>query len=466
MLRLMDSPNDPSPPPPPSATAQSPGDIELSLHDPYAALRIPDYLRYFVGNACSLLGTQMVSYTVGFDLYERTHSTRVLGLVGLAQIIPIVLLTLPAGHIADRFNRKHVVQIATFIQIVLFITAGFSARFASMLPFAHAASGWSKDPHVPILLALLVCNGGCRAVNQPAKASLLPMLVPSQLLSNAITWNSSLFELTNVAGPTIAGFIIAFMGEDPARSWGYSTVYWTYAILQIIQFINLQRVRLVNPAARRDPPTLKSILAGVRFVMADKIVLSVITLDLFAVLLGGATALLPAVADKILHIGAFRLGILRAAPSLGAITTALLVAHRPPMQHAGRNLLWAVTSFGTAIVVFGLSHNFWLSVAALIATGAFDNISVIVRASLVQLRTPDSMRGRVNAVNSVFIATSNELGAFESGYTASLAQDLWGPVAGLSIAIVFGGVGTILVVLGVLALWPQIGAVKKLEARE
>ncbi len=438
----------------------------MALHDPYAALRLPDYRRYFLGNACSLLGTQMVSYTVGFELYQRTNSTLALGLVGLAQIIPIILLTLPGGHIADRFNRKNIVLVATAIQTVLFTIAGFSSRYARLLPFTHAGPAWwTHDPHVPILYGLLVCNGACRAINQPAKASLLPMLVPAALLPNAITWNSSLFELSNVAGPTIAGFMIAAMGEDPFISWGYTVVYWTYAVCQIIQWINILRIELVNPARRREPPTLETLLAGVRFVFADKVILGIITLDLFAVLLGGATALLPAVAAVILHVGAFPLGVLRAAPSLGAITMAMMVAHRPPMGRAGRNLLLAVIAFGAATIIFGLSHNFWISIIALVATGAADNISVIVRSSLVQLRTPDSMRGRVNAVNSVFIASSNEMGAFESGITANLAQKIWGASLGLSLAIAFGGVGTILVVFAVMGLWPQVVNVRKLEAK-
>jgi MFS family permease len=465
----------PPPPPPPPADAEPPAaPAPLAQtpptpppagepHDPYVALRYPNYRRYFVGNACSLIGTQMTTYTVGYELYKRSNSALVLGMVGLVQVIPIILLALPAGHLVDRRNRKTLVLAATFVQILLLTLMGFSSRFANRLLPASAETGLFADPHVPILLFLLLINGMCRAIGQPAKQSLLPMLVPSAHFPSAVTWNSGLFETSNVLGPMTGGFAVAaLLGPNPHDTWAYAIIYWVNAALQLVQWVNILRIKLEHTPRPREPMTLDSMLAGVRFVYANKIILGAITLDMFAVLLGGATALLPVFADQVLKVGPIGLAWLRAAPSIGALSMAMILAHMPPMERAGRNLLWAVAGFGGAIILFGLSRVFWLSMVALVLTGVFDNISVVVRHTLVQLMTPDDMRGRVNAVNSVFISSSNELGEFESGTTAHLATTFLGPLWGPMTAVAAGGTGTILVVIVVALAWPQVAAVGRL----
>lgn len=463
-----------------TADSTLPGAPPPAPHDPYAALRIANFRRYFVGNAFSLFGMQMAAVAIGWELYAQTNSKLALGLVGLVQVVPIIAFALPAGHVVDRVNRKLLIIVLTLLLITTNIVMGFSSLhsqeaapggvFAAINHLLSATANLFGETrshfastHVPVMFLLLLFNGVVRSFNQPAKQSLMPMLVPAAQFPNAVTWNSSLFEISNVAGPTIAGFAIAaFLLRDASSRWAYAAIYFANAFGQIVQLVNFATIRLTARAASREPLTLRSLFAGVRFVWGDKIVLGVITLDMFAVLLGGATALLPAFARDILQVGPVGLGCLRAAPSLGAVTMALLLAHLPPMKQAGRNLMLAVTGFGVATILFGLSSYLWLSLAALFIAGVCDNISVVVRHTLVQLRTPDQMRGRVNAVNSVFISSSNELGAFESGVTAALAGNVLGPVLGPMIAVAAGGVGTILVVTGVAAFWPQVRRVGRL----
>jgi MFS family permease len=466
--------NDPMLPSQSPEPPQLPVKPDTEKHDPYAALRLPNYRRYFIGNAFSVVGTQMAGATIAWELYELTRSKMVLGLVGLVQIIPIVALALPAGHIIDRTNRKKLILLMTGIVTLMFAAMGFSSRFAEMMPgqnlvaSVNGALRWlSQDvfgegkvsfthPHVPILLSLLFLSGMLRAVNQPAKQSIMPMLVPPKHFPNAVTWNSSLFEITNMIGPATAGLLIWFFhrqNTDVQSNWGCAWIYWLNALFQLVQLINFSMIELRPSQRSREPLTLKSLLAGVHFVTSNKIVFGAITLDLFAVLLGGATALLPVFAEM-LGVGALGFGLMRAAPSVGALAMALILAHRPPMEHAGRNLLWSVIGFGIATIVFGLSRNFVISLIALMFTGVFDNMSVVVRHTLVQLLTPDSLRGRVNAVNSVFISCSNELGAARAGTTAAML----GPMT----AVAGGGLGTILVVVLVAMLFPQVRRVKRL----
>ena len=458
--------------PPPDAPPPRP-------HDPYSSLRNVNYRRYFIGNACSTFGVQMAGLAVAWELYATTSSKVALGMVGFVQIVPIVSFALIGGHIVDRFNRRNLILVATFLLMISYLLLGISSRYASALPaggllgslnsaiaaFASLLgdrSGHFNNPHVPILLFLLFFNGCVRAVNQPAKYSIVPMLVPPDQLANAVTWNSSLFETCNMVGPAIAGFVLAMLLGPVPSPWAYSCIYWFNSLCQLIQFINVARIHVDHPERSRAPMSIKSLLAGVHFVYHNKIILSTITLDLFAVLLGGATALLPVFAKDILHVGPLGAGILRAAPSVGAIVMSVAVAHAPPMKNAGRNMLVSVAGFGAATIIFGLSKNFALSLVALILTGAFDAISVVVRHSLVQILTPDDMRGRVSAVNSVFISTSNELGEFESGLTAQWGQNLFGAIMGPMVAVAAGGVGTILVVGVVALLWPQVRHVKEL----
>ncbi|MBY0397915.1 MAG: MFS transporter, partial [Thermoleophilia bacterium] len=332
----------------------------------------------------------------------------------------------PAGHLADRHSRKRQMMLAHGLLVVA--SLGLTALSATRGP-------------VGLTFVFLVLAGIGQAVNMPARWAILPQIVPRELIARAVTWNSSSWQVANVVGPSLGGLVIALTGG--------ATAAYVLDAACCLAFIGLVAPIRVRPTVRdAEPVTLRSLLAGLRFVFGTELILATITLDLFAVLLGGATALLPVFAKDILHVGPTGLGWLRAAPSMGAFLMALALAHRPPMRRAGRALVWAVLGFGVATIVFGLSTNVYLSFAMLFLTGAFDNISVVVRATLLQVLTPDSMRGRVSAVNAIFIGSSNQLGEFESGVVA----DLLGAVA----SVVIGGIGTIVVVLLVAVGWPSV----------
>jgi MFS family permease len=338
--------------------------------------------------------------------------------VGFVQVAPFLLFALFAGHFADQFDRR---RILIFTQI-LFLLA------STLLVFGFRS--------VALIYGCLFLTATARAFQWPARLGVLPLLVPAETLSNAITWNSSAGELASVSGPAVAGILLAVVGSR--------TVYVAQVICGILTlgcYLALHYRSTPNPSP--EPRNWKTLLEGVRFVWANKLILPAITLDLFGVLFGGATALLPIYAVDILHVGAVGFGWLRAAPSLGAVTMAITTAHLPRRTAAGRTLLFAVAGFGAATVVFGLSKSFVLSLVMLLLIGAFDNISVVLRNSLVQMQTPDRLRGRVLAVNSIFINCSNQFGAVESGWTAA-----WlGPVA----SVAGGGIATILIVAGVAA---------------
>lgn len=399
---------------------------EAAAHDSYAALRLVGFRRYLIGNVVSILGMQMQTVAVGWEIYEKTHSTLMLGYVGLVQFLPLVLLALPAGHIADNFKRKNIVMSAVGVM--------------ALCSLGIALNSFSGGP-VWVMYACLFVNGVARAFQGPAKSSLLPQIVPRAIFSNAVSWNSGSFELATMSGPAIGGALIAFFG-------GAAAVYAVNAACSIIFLGLLAGIVVQAQAGGREPLTFSSLVAGFNFVRRTEVVLGAMTLDMFAVLLGGATMLLPVYAKDILHVGPSGLGWLRAAPSIGAFTTALALAHRPPMAKAGRALLLAVAGFGVATIAFGLSTNFWLSLVMLLLTGLFDSVSVVIRHTLVQVLTPDEMRGRVSAINGLFIGTSNELGGFESGLVAGF----FGPV----VSVVAGGAGTLVVVAAVALAWPRL----------
>jgi sugar phosphate permease len=289
------------------------------------------------------------------------------------------------------------------------------------------------------MYGLLFIGATFQALGWPARSALLVHTVPTRHFGNAMTWASSGFQVSSVAGPALGGLILI------------KTVPGAYVVdasLQLCFAACLLMVSIMPTGRSTEPTNIRTVLAGVRFVLDTPIILAIITLDLFAVLLGGATYLLPAFADSILHVGSVGFGWLRSAPAIGAFAMALVIAHRPPMKRAGVSLLWAVTGFGVATIVFGLSKNYWLSLIMLGLTGVFDNVSVVVRHTLVQLMTPDEMRGRVSAVNNIFVGASNELGGFESGLTAALLN----PVK----SVVLGGFGTLAVVAAVFFKWPQV----------
>lgn len=390
---------------------------------PYAALAIPDFRRFLGGNLLALFGSQMQSVAISWEIFQRTGEPLDMGYVGLAQVAPVLLLSIPAGQLIDRWDRRRVIMAA--LVVLILCSLALAAVSYWTLPI-----GW--------IYACLVLNGAARAFQQPAKSALLPSLVPPERFTHAVTWSTSGFQLATIVGPGIGGLIYALLRE----------AYWVYlldAALCLVFVVMLLRIA-PRPAAHREPISWRSLLGGIEFVWKTKLILGALTLDMFAVLLGGAVALLPFYAD-IMQLGPDGLGWLRAAPGVGALCTSFVLAHLPPIRRAGPTLLWSIAGFGAATIVFGLSRNFWLAWSMLFLTGALDMISVIIRHTLVQTSTPDAMRGRVSAVNSVFINISNELGSFESGAVAQWFVRPTDPAFGPTVSVVSGGVGTILVVL-------------------
>lgn len=404
------------------------------MHLSTAALRERDFRLLLVGNVVSTMGLQMQTTAVGWELYERTHSAYALGFVGLVSVLPLLFLVLPAGHVVDAHDRRWVLMVSQAIYVV------------SSLGLALVS--WRQGPLIALYGCVLL-NGVARTFQAPARNALLPSLVPTLTLANAVTWNSGGWQLAAVLGPAAGGALIAAEG-------GAVGVYLCAAAGSVV-FLGLAwaiRYRMTGRA--NQALTLSAAVAGIRFVARTQLILATITLDLFAVLLGGATTLLPIYAKDILHVGPAGLGWLNAADSFGAVLMATALAARPPMRRAGRTLLWAVAGFGVSTIVFGLSRSYPLSLAMLAALGAFDMISVVVRSTLVPLLTPDEMRGRVGAVTNLFIGTSNQLGGFESGVVAGA----FGPVA----SVVAGGIGTLLVVGAVAWRWPGVRRLGPLES--
>ena len=377
----------------------------------YAAFRSPDYRFLLAGTFLSTLGLQMLSVAVSWDLYLATKSSVVLGNVGFVQVAPFLIFALSAGHLADRYDRR---RIMIFTQLPLLAASAILAI---------------APPTVAVIYTCLFLVSLARAFQGPARSAILPHVVGASELSNAIAWNASFFEIASISGPALAGLLLATSGSR--------SVYILQAALAAATLVSFLQIRH-RGSLSTDSPDPGRLLDGLRFVWRDPIILPSISLDLFAVLFGGATALLPIFAVEILHTGATGLGWLRAAPSIGAVSMAFVLAHSPKLHRAGRALLWSVAAYGAATIAFGLSRSLALSFAALVLTGAFDNISVVLRHSVVQTHTPDRVRGRVLAVNNIFISCSNQLGAVESGWTAA-----W---FGAVPSVVAGGVATIAIV--------------------
>ncbi len=407
----------------------------VARRDPYAALRFRDFRLLITGRFIAQIGEMMVSVAIGWELYERTGDALALGLVGLVQVIPVILLSLPGGYVADRYNRKWVTLIS---QIVLIIGS-----------LVLAVLSLTRGDLIFIYITLAVI-GAARAFNNPAESALTPQCVPQEHYYNAATWNSSVWQMSSILGPAVGGLIIGFTGSS-------TPVYLANAAAGsvLVVALLLLRVKLENYESTIEPP-MQALRQGWRFVRGTQVILAAISLDMFAVLFGGATFLLPVFAKDILMVDAAGLGIMRAAPSIGALCMALVISRRPPFAHAGWTMLIAVAGFGVVTILFGVSTSFWFSVLMLIAMGALDNISVVIRHTLVMIHTPDAMRGRVGAVNTVFIGTSNELGGFESGIAAAIL----GPVG----AVVFGGIGTLAVVGIIARLSPRLRRMKTLAA--
>lgn len=406
-------------------------------HDPYIALRHPDFRWYILSLFTVTLGSQLQAVVVGWQVYTITHDPLSLGLMGLAEALPFIALALPAGYVADRWNRKTVCVIA--LAVLAACSIALLALSATPELFRRVGVG-------PIY-AVIFASGIARSFLQPTRQALGAELISRDIYENAIAWRSSCWQTAAVIGPAIGGLLYGFAGALASYS-----VDVVLMILALIGFLLLR----YEPGERSisDASVFTVLVSGLRFVWGQPLILSALSLDLFSVFLGGAEALLPVFASEILFVGPQGLGILRAAPAIGAVSMGLYRAHRPPIQRAGRSLLIAVAIFALAIIGFGLSKSFFLSVVLLAVSGMADNVSVVIRSTLLQMLTPPDMLGRVSAVNSVFVGSSNELGAFESGVAARLL--------GTVNAVVLGGVAALAVVGITAKLVPKLRALERI----
>ncbi|KRF01928.1 MFS transporter [Frateuria sp. Soil773] len=391
------------------------------------------FVQFWFARTASGFGFQMLSVAVGWQIYAITGRALDLGLIGLVQFVPSVLLALPAGHVADQFERRRIVLLG---QVIEWIAIALLAAL-TLLGGIHEAG----------ILLLVFAIGVAKAFEFPALQSMLPALVPPRILPRAMAVNASAGQAAMIMGPAIGGFLYVA---------GPGVVYAVCGALYLVSVALMARLRYEQAPPKREPATLKTLFAGVHFIRARKDVLGVISLDLFAVLLGGATALLPIFAKDVLHTGPWGLGLLRAAPAVGALLMSLWLARHNMERRVGAIMFASVAGFGVATLVFAFSTVLWLSLAALFALGAFDMVSMVIRGALVQLDTPDDMRGRVSAVNAIFINTSNQLGEFESGLLAA-----WLGAVG---ATAVGGIGTLVVVGLWMAMFPTLRRRQRLHA--
>jgi MFS family permease len=402
-----------------------------------------DFRLYQVARLMVILGAEAQSVAVAWQVYAITHSAFKLGLTGLTLFAPGIVFILAAGHVADRYDRRTIILLCYGLQAVCTV---------ALLDFAlHGiARVW------PIYAVLLGIGMG-RAFSGPAASALLPSLVPAEHFVNAVTWGSIVFQIANIAGPTVGGFLFILKLTGALRPWAGAGVVYAFTLVMLIAFLVLVGAMRTKPVRTvKNAFTLETMLAGFKYVWAAKLLLGSISLDLFAVLLGGATALLPIYATDILHAGPRGLGLLRAMPALGALAVSLTMTVRPIRHNAGKKMLICVAIFGAATVVFGLSRTMWISLVALVIVGASDMVSVVIRGSILQLGTPPDMRGRVSAVNWLFIGASNEFGEFESGTTAKW----WGAVT----SVVVGGIGSLVVTALASVFFPKLRRADALTA--
>lgn len=395
-------------------------------------LRNKSFILICLARVFTTLAAQMLAVIVGWQIYALTKSSFYLGLVGLVQFLPMVLLTLMVGHVADRYNRRLILTICEFIE-----GAGVLALAAG------SYFGWLNKESILLIMFLF---GIVHAFEGPTVQALMPNLVPIELFSRATAWATSLTQTAIIIGPALGGILYIF---------GPATVYLVISVLFLVSSLFAFQLQVKGASFKRNEVNMRSIFAGISFIRSKPELLGAISLDLFAVLLGGSTALLPIYAQDIFHIGPIGLGILRAAPAVGALLMSAFLARHPLRQRVGKIMFMAVIVFGIATLVFAVSTSIVFSVVALIVMGASDVISVVIRSSLVQLRTPDEMRGRVSAVNMLFVGTSNQLGEFESGVTAS-----W---FGTIPSVLIGGLGTIVVAVIWMRLFPKLLQVNNLE---
>ncbi len=411
-------------------------DYNLNNNDAYAALRIRDFKWFVTARFMLTFAIQMQSLIVGWQIYELTHDALSLGLIGLAEAFPFFSISLFGGHVADTISRKKIILISNFIYTF--------CALALLLISTKYHSIFLKDGAEPIYIIIFV-TGIARGFMSPAQSAFAAQLVPRELFGNASTWNSLIWQTAAVTGPAVGGLIYGFMGVGSA--------YETVLVMSIMGFIFYTQVnKKPIPEKKIKESIWESLSNGLKFVSHNQIILSAISLDMFAVFFGGAVAVLPIFADQVLHIGAKGLGFLRAAPAVGAILMSIIQAYWPFFKRAGNNLLFCVFGFGIAMIVFALSKNFYLSLFILFLSGMFDNVSVVIRNTIIQLFTPDEMRGRVASVNGIFVSSSNELGSFESGVAAKFL--------GLVPSVILGGSMTLIVVAAVRSFAPKLRELK------
>jgi MFS family permease len=397
-----------------------------------AAFQFSGFRLYQIARFCIVFCTEMQSVAVGWQVYEITKRPLDLGLTGLVQFLPGVFLFLLAGHTADRFDRR---------KLLTFCYGGYALSSALLLAVTLRFESLHRAETVSPIFAILFLVGVVRSFSMPASRALLPQLVPEEQFQSAVAWNSGIFQSATILGPALGGVLYAF-------TRGPALVYGVALAAGIVSVLTTLKIQTQNRPRQREPFALKTVFAGFQYIWTHKLVLGSISLDLFAVLLGGAVALLPVYAKEILRTGPWGLGLLRSAPGIGAGVMALLIAYKPIRRRAGATMLWCVGGFGIFTMVFGFSKSLPLSLISLFFVGAADMVSVVVRGVLIQIETPDQMRGRVNAVDMIFIGASNELGEFESGLAAQ-----W---LGAIPAVVLGGVGTILVTVLWAWLFPEL----------
>ena len=401
-------------------------------NEAYAVWRISMFRRFITGRFFLTFAIQMQSVIVGWQVYDLTHDPFSLGLIGLSEAIPFLAVALFAGHFADIINRKLIISVTATVYVVC---AVFLLYMRFVRPSLYLTAGV-----LPLYITIAV-TGLARAFFYPAQSAYMAQIVPRNLYANSSTWNSTIWHIAAVSGPAAGGLVYGFAGIHAA----FICVVF-FSALSLLFFYTVKSVPL--PERTAGERILTSLSTGIRFVFGNQVLLGALALDMFGVLFGGAVALLPVFASEVLHTGPQGLGFLRAAPAFGAVFMAMILAYYPPVHRSGKKLLWAVGGFGACIIFFAISRNFYLSLALLALSGMFDNVSVIIRGTILQMYTPDEMRGRVASVNSLFVGSSNELGSFESGLAAR--------IMGLIPSVIFGGGMTVMIVLATAGLAPKL----------
>ena len=417
---------------------------EVKKNDPYAVLRIAEFRNFQLSRFSLTFGIQLAETILGWKIYEITHDKLALGLIGLSEALPFILTALYSGHAADTYNRYRIVRRTMFAMLLCF--AGITALMFNDAQVLHTVGIW------PIYF-LIGCSGIARAFMAPCLQSIVPQILPRELYANGATWGSNVWQTAAVTGPAAGGVIYGLLKTQYHNGTAEIASFSISLVLLGVSWYAFSRLKVrENPPKEKIETLLESLKGGLRFVFNKQEMLSAISLDLFAVLFGGAVALLPVYASDILHTGPAGLGLLRSAPFLGSVVMGLFLAFNPPTLNAGRNLLIAVAGFGLATIGFAVSTNFALSFVMLFLTGAFDNVSVVIRQTILQVMTPNHMSGRVSAVNQIFISSSNEIGAFESGLAAKLMNTV--P------SVIFGGCMTLVVVATTYVLAPKMRKLK------